>query len=190
MSKGLVEISAALPAALGLGPGSAGAALGSAEQSRARVLSAMEQLDKRIREFKGVISTGGNGDPTTADDRSSSATDPDTTGADEYSRISLLLTQADSLMKAENPEAALACFDGVLALNPNHTEALVKKGAALERLHKLNEAIECYDRAIALDGSLTTAYLHKGGLCNRLERFKEALQCYEKALSTHEQRGS
>ncbi len=78
----------------------------------------------------------------------------------------------------------------MLALDPNHTEALVKKGAALERLHKLNEAIECYDRAIAVDGSMTTAYLYKGGLYNRLERFKEALQCYEKALRTHDQRRS
>ena len=75
-------------------------------------------------------------------------------------------------------------------LDPDHSEALVKKGAALERLQKLNEAIECYDRAIAVDSSMTTAYLYKGGLYNRLERFKEALQCYEKALHTHDQRGS
>jgi len=72
-----------------------------------------------------------------------------------------------------------------LALSPNHPEALVKKGTALERLKKLNEAFECYDRAIAADGSMTIAYLHKGGLCSRLERFKEALDCYEKALRTH-----
>ena len=65
---------------------------------------------------------------------------------------------------------------------------LVKKGAVLERMHRLNEAFECYDRAIALNDSLTIAYLHKGGLCNRLERFKEALDCYEKALSTHSER--
>jgi len=42
----------------------------------------------------------------------------------------------------------------VLATEPSHTEALIKKATALERLRKLPEAIECYDRAIAADGSL------------------------------------
>jgi tetratricopeptide (TPR) repeat protein len=193
MTNGLAEISALLPSAWGLAPGSAAAAIGPAQQSRLRLLGAMEHLDKRIRELREAISPGGNGDsggPATEPDPGSPAAGSDSPGADEPARISHLLTHAHSLMKSENPEAALACFDGVLALNPNHTEALVKKGAALERLHKLNEAIECYDRAIALDGSLTTAYLHKGGLCNRLERFREALQCYEKALRTQDQRGS
>ena len=110
-------------------------------------------------------------------------------GRDEHARIAELLSQAHSMLDVDNPEAALACFDEVLALEPDHSEALVKKGAALERLHKLNEAIECYDRAIAVDDTMTIAYLHKGGLCNRLERFKEALECYEKALRTHDQLG-
>jgi len=76
----------------------------------------------------------------------------------------------------------------VLTLNPNHGEALLKKGTALERLQKLHEAFECYDRAIAVNDSMALAYLHKGGLYNRLERFKEALECYEKALQTHDDR--
>ena len=46
----------------------------------------------------------------------------------------------------------MEAFDQVLALDANHPEALVKKGAALERLRKLDEAIACYDRAIAADG--------------------------------------
>ena len=64
--------------------------------------------------------------------------------------------------------------------------ALVKKGAALERLRKFDEAIDCYDRAIAADDSMTIAYLYKGGLFNRMERFNEALECYEQALRTQE----
>ena len=62
----------------------------------------------------------------------------------------------------------------------------VKKGAALEKLGKLDEAIECYDRAIALDQSMTMAYLCKGGVFNRLERYGEAVQCYEQALRTQQ----
>ncbi len=75
-----------------------------------------------------------------------------------------------------------------MSLEPGHAEAWVKKGAALERLGRLDDALQCYDRAIARDASLTIAYLHKGGLYNRLERFKEALECYEKALQTHDDR--
>ena len=78
----------------------------------------------------------------------------------------------------------------MLTLDPNHTEALVKKGAALERLRKLDEAIVCYDQAIAADNSLTIAYLYKGGLFNRMERFSEALECYEQALRTQEKRAA
>ena len=109
---------------------------------------------------------------------------------EERHRIALLLEQANTMAKRDNAEEALACLDQVLAAAPGHAEALVRKGAVLERLNKLDEAIACYDRAIAADNSLTFAYLHKGGLCSRLERFKEALECYEKALRTHEQRGN
>ena len=195
-SSSLAEISAALPAALGFGPGSAVNALGpgdshlvgsgAVEQSNLRLLAAIEKLKKRVQglgqgaRFKlksnaGTGASGGNG--------GSSAPSNGDSGA----RSAELLSEARSLLDADNTEAALTCFDQVLALEPDHSEALVKKGAALERLHKLNEAIECYDRAIAVDGTMTIAYLHKGGLCNRLERFKEALECYEKALRTHDE---
>ncbi len=190
MSKGLAEISAVLPAALGLGTSSAPAALASAEQSNSRLLGALDLLDKRIHEVKKAISSGGNGASPAVPDRTPAAADPEPSQANEHARISWLLNRAYSMMNVEDAEAAVACCDEVLSLDPNHAEALVKKGAALERLHKLNEAIECYDRAIALDGSMTLAYLHKGGLYNRLERFKEALECYGKALRTHNQQGS
>ena len=191
-SSRLADIAAAFPRSHGLDPAPEVAALGPGEpnsQPRAHLLGALEQLDRRIHEFKRAISSNGNGGPTAELDRLAAASGADPAEANTDARVSGLINQAHSLMNLENAEAAVACFDQVLALEPNHAEALVKKGAALERLHKLNEAIECYDRAIAVDSSMTTAYLHKGGLCNRLERFKEALQCYEKALRTHDQQG-
>jgi len=77
----------------------------------------------------------------------------------------------------------------VLTLDPRNTEAFVKKGAALEKLKRLEDAVVCYDRAIAVDESMTLAYLYKGGVYNQLERFGEALQCYEKALRTQQKVG-
>lgn len=188
-TKGLAQVSNALPATLAFDGGPPLGALGPAEQVQLRLLGAIEQVDKRIDEMKLALSHGGNGGPAKELSHDSASASSDSARIQDRAGIPALLDQASSRMNLD-PEGALACFDQILTFDPNHAEALVKKGAALERLHKLNEAIECYDRAIAVDGSMTLAYLHKGGLYNRLERFKEALECYGKALQTHNQRGN
>lgn len=195
----LAEISAALPAAHALGPSPSFTALGAgeahmvavgpAEQSNQRLLGALEQLEKRIHQLEHTTSPSlhAGGSP----DQKANPAIPLPNGATatpENAQITVLLGKGQSLLNLEQTEEALACFDQVLALDPNHSEALVKKGAALERLRKLDEAIACYDRAIAADSSMTLAYLYKGGLFNRMERFGEALQCYEQALRTQESR--
>ena len=162
---GLAEISAALPMSRGFGPGHPLAALGPgdlhvaragpAEQSNLRLLGAMEQLEKRIHELEhtphsvpnpsaGGIPTAGNGDSVHTPEAGPPGSD--VPASDEEARISVLLGKGQSRLNLDQAEAALACFDEVLSLVPNHSEALVKKGLALERLQKLNEAIECYDR--------------------------------------------
>jgi tetratricopeptide (TPR) repeat protein len=204
-SRAWAQLSTVLPMARGLSRGSAVAALDAADQpsatcspvegSNLRLLAAIEQLEKRIQDLQQssksalklpdpAFIAGDRGDlvPASKSGPTAGRSDPSATNGD--ARISMLLSQGQSRLKENDSEAALRCFDEVLSLNPNHSEALVRKGATLERQKKLNEAFECYDRAIALDGSMTIAYLHKGGLCNRLERFKEALECYEKALRT------
>jgi tetratricopeptide (TPR) repeat protein len=77
-------------------------------------------------------------------------------------------------------------LEEILKLDPNHAEAWVKKGSALERLRQDEGAVRCYDRAIELNSALTLAYLLKGGVCNRLKRFDEAVTCYEEALKVEE----
>jgi tetratricopeptide (TPR) repeat protein len=209
-NRSLAAISAAWPRALGfghastfplLGPGDSRLVqAGPVEHSNLRLLAAIEELEKRMHALgqgaraelisrEGTSSSRGNGGSAALSNSDSGAGSAELAGTDENTRISDLLSQAHSMLDVDKPEAALACCDEVLALEPDHSEALVKKGAALERLHKLNEAIECYDRAISVDDTMTIAYLHKGGLCSRLERFKEALECYEKALRTHDKWG-
>jgi len=177
-----------------LGPGgSTAVSVGAAEQSSYRLLGALEQLEKRINELEhrgppagsGAASPtdpqhsngGGNGSAP-ASDSTEAAPDP------EAGRIKLLLGKGESLLNLDNAEGALDCFEEILAIKPDNTEALLKKGTALERLGKLDEAIACYDKAIAAD--VTIAYLYKGGLFNRMERFDEALECYEQALRRQE----
>lgn len=203
----LAEIAAALPSGRALGAGSALSALGSGDphlltvsppgQPNPRLLGAIERLEKRIFELEHTAhssfdngTSGNQGSPAALSQVSGEPAPAggEAAGSTNAARITVLLGKGQSLLNTDNPEVALGCFDEVLTLDPNNTEALVKKGTALERLRKMNEAIECYDRAIAADSSMTIAYLYKGGLFNRMERFTEALECYEQALHAQEVR--
>ena len=106
-------------------------------------------------------------------------TPPSTSGVTQ--RLASLLDTGEHLLDSKQPGGALVCFEEVLALDPHHTRAHVKKAAALEQLGRLDEALACYDHALALDESLTDAYVGKGAIYNRLERYREALECYEHA---------
>jgi tetratricopeptide (TPR) repeat protein len=185
------------PAAAAIGAGDTPlVTLGAAEQSNERLLGALDRLEKRIYELEHTAhpplsnGTPSNNEPKAAlppASDSSLALPPGAAPGDgEASKFASLLGKGQSLLNLDHAEEALACFEQVLAQQPNHAEALVKKGTALERLRKFNEAIGCYDRAIAADSSMTIAYLYKGGLFNRMERFTEALECYEQALRTQE----
>lgn len=176
-----------------LGPGDAevvSVGPGPTEQSSGRLLGAIDRLEKRIYELEHTTqssikekageevkseSPNGNGEGSSE-------------GELEIGSIGMLLGKGRTLLNLDKVEEALACFEEILVLAPDHPEALVKKGSVLERLRRLDEAIECYDRAISKDNSMTIAYLHKGGLFNRMARYNEALECYEKALQTQERR--
>jgi tetratricopeptide (TPR) repeat protein len=205
ISKVWTDLSLGLPAGRGLADRSDVLALGpmpkepapisAMEEASLRLLRSLEQLEVRVQGLERTPSHHRDISPPGIDPESPDSVAAGSNGrkpeptlrvlTDEQERITGCLDQAQTFSKANDWEAALKCYDEVLSLDPQHGEALVKKGVALERLKKLNEAFECYDRAIALDDSLTIAYLHKGGLCSRLERFKEALECYEKALTKH-----
>jgi tetratricopeptide (TPR) repeat protein len=164
------------------------------EPWNARLLGAVERLEKRIQELERASRPALN-DPDSADNildlqpaDEPPAAAPERPGSAEAPSPASFLAKGQSLLNAAKLEEAIACFDEVLAMDAQNAEALVKKGTALERLRRTQEALECYDRAIAADSSMTIAYLYKGGLYNRMERFTEALACYEQALHTQEKR--
>jgi len=205
----LAEISTALPAAhalpaLGQGE-SAIAHIGHADEANQRLLGALDRLEKRIRDLEGstrpalkpapeTLTEPAAGEPqneptTPATNGVGQATPANGSAASNHGRLTLLLAKGQSLLNGEQAMEALACFDEALGIDPRSTEALVKRGSALERLQRWDEAMNCYDRALAIDGALTIAYLYKGGLLNRMERYADALECYEKALHTQEKQG-
>ncbi|EEF61529.1 tetratricopeptide repeat protein [Pedosphaera parvula] len=173
---------------------------GSAEHSPAHFLEVLDRLEKRISEMETSLHPAktlpeilpinqpipNNNLKSSGHIAQSNGTAPLSHVSDQTAEIAVLLSKGHTLLKLDQVEEALACYDEVLSLDARNTEALVKKGTVLERLQKLDEAIACYDQALETDGNMTMAYLYKGGVYNRLERYTEALECYEKALQTQE----
>ena len=100
---------------------------------------------------------------------------------DTTPHVATLLARGQVLLEQRHPIDALACFEQAIALDGHAANAFIKKGAALERLGRLDEALASYERALGLDDSHADAYIGKGNVLNRLERYQEALACFERA---------
>lgn len=157
--------------------------------SNQRLLTAIERMERKISDVEQAATQpvsvaaapaiNGNGTELNRRLNGNGSASPI---PDQSARITLLLGRGRSLFNTNKLLEALSCYDEILRMELQHPEALVRKGATLERLKQDAEAIQCYDRAIAANRRMTLAYLYKGGVCNRLERYEEALQCYELAL--------
>lgn len=143
------------------------------ESSNARLLDVVGQLEKRIHELEG----GQRFLPELNTPKPAASGKPVE-----------LLAEAQKLLDASLPLPALELLEKLLAAQPEHADALVKRAVALEKLGRTDEALASCDRAIAVDGTLALAHLHKGGLLNRLRRYDEALDCYERALQAQEKK--
>lgn len=160
-----------------------------------RLLGALEQLERRIRELEhsGTSATGGSptgsfdggGDPSLGVE--AELVDLESEATDGSPSVGALMAKGQTMLNLDDAEQALECFDAVLKQDPKNADALLKKGTALERLRRMQEALDAYDAALQQDDSLTMAYLAKGGICNRMERYAEALDCYERALRVQQQ---
>lgn len=168
----IAQISTQNHAAVGVGGAVhqlAGPGRTAVELSNTRLLDVVGQLEKKIILLEGNSANGHLPEPN---GKAADAT-----------------VEAQKLLDAGQPQAALDLLEKFLMPNPNHAEALAKKAAALEQLGRDEEALDCYNRALSADGSLVVAHLHKGGLLNRLRRYDEALNCYEAALTAREKQG-
>jgi superkiller protein 3 len=81
------------------------------------------------------------------------------------------------------PEQALADMEAVIAKEPGFVHAWTHKGAALERLGRLEEALAAYDRAIELDPRDSKVHLARGLLLHeRLNRGLDGITALKKAV--------
>jgi tetratricopeptide (TPR) repeat protein len=64
-----------------------------------------------------------------------------------------------------------------LAVNPDDSDALIRKGAILYTLSRYDEAIMCYDVAIQVNPKNSNAWIGKSECLWLLEKYDLALEC-------------
>ena len=79
-------------------------------------------------------------------------------------------------------ERAIADFDAVLKVLPQHARALVNRGYAHSRLGRHTAAIADFDRALAIDAELTEAWSNRGNSRQALGQLELAILDYDRAL--------
>ena len=82
----------------------------------------------------------------------------------------------------ENYEAAQACIEKVLAMNPNHAQALNLKGILAYRNNDRNSAEKYFKRAIASDPGYGEPYTNLAMLQLETKQTEEALALFEKGF--------
>src|SRR5262249_11557396 len=87
------------------------------------------------------------------------------------------------LRDLHRPTEALASYDRVLAIKPDHAPALRDRGAVLRDLQRPQEALASYDRALAIKPDDVAALSNRGNALRDLQRIDEALTSYARALA-------
>ena len=80
-------------------------------------------------------------------------------------------------------EDALASFDTMLAVRPDHAEAYLDRGLILQVLTRPSEALASYDKALAINTDYAEAYNNRGTVLADLRRHEEALESFDRALT-------
>lgn len=92
------------------------------------------------------------------------------------------LETAEIYNQAGMHEAAVACYDRALDINPNDDTALFRKGFTLFLLDKNPEALECYNKALAINPRNIDALENKGAQLLKLNKEQEAMECFNAVI--------
>jgi tetratricopeptide (TPR) repeat protein len=89
---------------------------------------------------------------------------------------------AGVLMERHRADAAVQSCERACALDPEHHEAWITRGAALLSLERHDEALECLDKATALQPNLLEPWIYRGNALRKMGQFQQAMECYDTAL--------
>jgi hypothetical protein len=93
----------------------------------------------------------------------------------EIENASALHHQANTLMRLQRYDEALAAFETLLAGQPDHISALNDCAGLHTRLGRPEAALVCYERALAVAPRQPELHINKGTALRALNRFEEAL---------------
>lgn len=98
--------------------------------------------------------------------------------------MSVIFDSAITEFNLGNFKKALILFDQVLAIEPTHVMALIKKGNILGKFAKYSDAVSCYDTALKIEPQNSLALINKGLALHYLEKYDEAITYYDTILET------
>jgi tetratricopeptide (TPR) repeat protein len=93
-----------------------------------------------------------------------------------------LLKQGQRDLNLGNPKEAMISFEKILVTQPNHIDALIKKGNILGKIGRYQQAIECYDMVLLQDEANMLALVNKGLAYHYIEQYDAAILCYDMVL--------
>jgi tetratricopeptide (TPR) repeat protein len=96
-----------------------------------------------------------------------------------------LMFDAKSLMYSNNHEGALKCFNELIDVNPDETDAYIGKGECLLNMNQSAKARELFKEALRRINLSPRKYSYKKGKCLfHLDQYKEALNCFNEVITT------
>lgn len=102
------------------------------------------------------------------------------------SEIQLLVNRGVTHLRRGENEAALTDFDTVVAIDREHAEAQMNRGAALLQLRRYGEAIAAFTEALGLDvRDPYKAYFNRGAAREALGDLRGAYEDYNTALEIY-----
>lgn len=97
--------------------------------------------------------------------------------------VTALMHQGAELIGAKRYQAAIACFEHVLRLQPDHYAAWYSHGDALAHLASYSEALSSFDQALALQPNYPEAWTFRAAILIYLHRYAEAIEDCDQALA-------
>jgi predicted TPR repeat methyltransferase len=97
-------------------------------------------------------------------------------------RPSTLVNLAATLIRLDEPEAALPLLDEALAQQADSTDAWAYRGAALADMGRLEEALACQERVLQAEPQHRASAFERAALLNLLDRHDEALAALDALL--------
>ncbi|MFW5734553.1 MAG: tetratricopeptide repeat protein [Oceanidesulfovibrio sp.] len=110
------------------------------------------------------------------------AEERDLRGLAEADPVIFMFYRGNEHFNVGNYGRALAAYENVLVLEPDHPQAHFRKGACLHMLGEYEEAIQAYNAHLALKPMDARVHYNKGNSLSALGRWQEANESYTRAV--------